>query len=76
MHSSVLELSLRRTLAPAFQDIQDRKLLVLDGAPFHEADYAIKEVIAELGWDVPFIPGGYTGVLRPVDVSFNKPFKV
>jgi hypothetical protein len=32
--------------------------------------------IQELGVEVIHIPGGYTGLLQPLDVGFNKPFKV
>ena len=37
---------------------------------------SISAAIQELGVEVIHIPGGCTGLLQPLDVGVNKPFKV
>jgi hypothetical protein len=36
----------------------------------------VVQAIEELGYEVMHIPGGCTCVMQPIDVGFNKPFKL
>lgn len=49
-------------------------LLLLDSYRCHMMA-SIVETIQELGVEVQHIPGGCTGLVQPVDVGINKPFK-
>ena len=48
--------------------------LLLDEFRCHKQESFVNK-INELGTEVSFIPGGYTGVLQPCDVGINKPLK-
>lgn len=52
-----------------------RSLLVLDSFRGHLTD-KVKEQLRRVGTDMAVIPGGLTGMLQPLDVSVNRPFKV
>jgi hypothetical protein len=49
-------------------------LILLDSFKVHMLGSAVQE-IQSLGAEVKFIPPGCTGLVQPVDVGFNKPFK-
>ena len=49
-------------------------LILLDSFKVHMLRSAV-EAIQSLGAEVEFIPPGCTGLVQPVDVGFNKPFK-
>lgn len=52
-----------------------RSLLVLDSFRGHLTD-RVKKQLGSIRTDMAVIPGGLTGVLQPLDVSINRPFKV
>lgn len=52
-----------------------RSLLVLDSFRGHLTD-RVKKQLGSICTDMAVIPGGLTGVLQPLDVSINRPFKV
>ncbi|KAK8780342.1 hypothetical protein V5799_018318 [Amblyomma americanum] len=52
-----------------------RSLLVLDSFCGHLTG-RVKERLRGIRTDMAVIPGGLTGVLQPLDVSVNRPFKV
>ncbi len=49
-------------------------LLLLDSFKVHLKG-SISDTIHALGVEVEFIPAGCTGLVQPIDVGFNKPFK-
>ena len=49
-------------------------LILLDSFKVHMLRSAV-EAIQSLGAEVEFIPPGCTGLVQPVNVGFNKPFK-
>ena len=49
-------------------------LILLNSFKVHMLRSAV-EAIQSLGAEVEFIPPGCTGLVQPVDVGFNKPFK-
>lgn len=52
-----------------------KSLLVLDSFRGHLTQ-KVKEELRESRTDMAVIPGGLTGMLQPLDVSVNRPFKV
>ena len=51
-----------------------KSLLVWDHFAAHLTD-GVKQKVRQYNTNVAVIPGGLTGVLQPLDVSLNKPFK-
>jgi hypothetical protein len=49
-------------------------LLLLDNFSVHASD-TIKEKLQGIGFDLLYIPKGMTGILQPLDIAVNKPFK-
>ena len=54
---------------------QKQIVFVVDEAAFHK-NSKVKDLCKNEGVELLFIPGGATGVLQPLDVAVNKPFKV
>ncbi|KAL3203744.1 hypothetical protein MRX96_041761 [Rhipicephalus microplus] len=51
-----------------------RRLLVLDQAPIHKTQ-AAKNAVEERNTDIAYVPAGFTSLLQPADVYWNRSFK-
>jgi len=51
-----------------------RALLIFDCWAKHKTEWWIK-ACKDAGFEVVFVPGGYTGTLQPLDVSINRKYK-
>lgn len=60
--------------SPLLEGPPNPSIIVLDAAKFHRTD-AVLECLRS--WDIKasLIPGGCTGLIQPLDVSINGPFK-
>jgi hypothetical protein len=52
----------------------ERALLLLDSFSVH-LNEGVKDKLRNAGFDLLFIPKGMTGILQPLDIAINKPFK-
>jgi transposase-like protein len=52
----------------------ERALLLLDSFSVH-LNEGVKDKLRNAGFDLLFIPKGMTGILQPLDIAVNKPFK-
>lgn len=59
---------------PICEGLQGHKLLVLDDYSCHQTA-EVKRKLADLKTILVLVPGGYTGMLQPMDVGLMKPFK-
>jgi len=75
MDTSEMEKFIDTILVPFMQERFGTKcLLILDSFSVHRSD-TIKNKLEHLGFDLLFIPTGMTGLLQPLDIAVNKPFK-
>lgn len=62
-------------LGPYIRQFAGRRcLLILDRFSVHQCD-RVQQKLTSLGFDLLFIPSGMTGILQPLDIAVNKPFK-
>ena len=54
--------------------VREKSLLVWDNFSAH-LTHDVSDAVKATNTDVAVIPGGLTGILQPLDVSINKPFK-
>ena len=54
--------------------VREKSLLVWDNFSAH-LTHGVSDAVKATNTDVAVIPGGLTGILQPLDVSINKPFK-
>ena len=54
--------------------VREKSLLVWDKFSAH-LTHGVSDAVKATNTDVTVIPGGLTGILQPLDVSINTPFK-
>jgi len=54
---------------------KERCLLVFDSFRAQTSKMFEKEILKHDNIDIAIIPGGYTGILQPLDISINRSFK-
>ena len=63
-----------RVWRPICEGLDGQKVLVLDDYSCHQTA-EVKHKLADLKTILVLVPGGFTGMLQPMDVGLMKPFK-